>query len=329
MSTSRRDPIALIEAAYDFDHDEEAWLARVREAASGFMPPRNVRAVISMIYRAPNATSFHVERASAHGMDAVSAVLGLTTDVALDPAYLARTLLVKTCEYVSAVSGWEQQANWGAVRAAYGAVDGFVVNGLDATGLGVATIVLVSARTSAPDAWRETISRVTAHTVAALRIRRRLGSADRMRDAEAIIDADGKIAHAVGDARSVKSREGLRRAARALDLARGPMRRQDADRAVARWKVLVDSRWSLLDHFEQDGKRYLLACGNDASAEPDSLLTPRERQVTLLATRGHSNKLIAYELGIAASTVGVLMGRAAARLGVHTRKALIERFGRR
>src|ERR1019366_9689208 len=100
---SRRDPIALIEAAYDFDHDEEAWLARVREAASGFMPPRNVRAVISMIYRAPNATSFHVERASAHGMDAVSAVLGLTTDVALDPAYLARTLLVKTCEYVSAV----------------------------------------------------------------------------------------------------------------------------------------------------------------------------------------------------------------------------------
>lgn len=47
----------------------------------------------------------------------------------------------------------------------------------------------------------------------------------------------------------------------------------------------------------------------------------------MLATRGgHSNKLIAYELGIAASTVGVLLGRAASRLGVRTRKALLERL---
>lgn len=327
MTTSRGDPISLIEAAYDCEPDEDAWLGRVREASSSFMPKRHLRAAISMVYRAPNAASFHVERASAQGMDAASAVRGLTTDVALDPEYLARTLLVKTCEYVSSVPGWEKQANWGVVRAAYGAIDGFVVNGLDASGLGVVTIVLVSARTEAPDRWREMISRVAAHTVAGLRIRRRLASArDRLHASDAIMTTDGDIKHAVGAARNAKSRERLRRAAHALDEARGPLRRRDADRAVAHWKVLVDSRWSLLDHFERDGKRYLLACGNDAPAAPDALLTPRERQVTALAARGHSNKLIAYELGIAASTVGVLIARAAARLGVQTRKGLLERF---
>jgi DNA-binding CsgD family transcriptional regulator len=104
------------------------------------------------------------------------------------------------------------------------------------------------------------------------------------------------------------------------------LRRADSDRAVLDWKVLVEHRWSLLDHFDRDGKRYLLACRNSPAALASSLLTPREREVVLLAARGHANKLIGYELGIATSTVGVLLNRAAARLGVHTRRALITAF---
>jgi DNA-binding NarL/FixJ family response regulator len=65
----------------------------------------------------------------------------------------------------------------------------------------------------------------------------------------------------------------------------------------------------------------------NATAAPDfDRLTGRECQVVGFASLGHSNKLIAYELGIATSTVGVLLSRAMAKLGVPSRKTLIAAF---
>lgn len=55
------------------------------------------------------------------------------------------------------------------------------------------------------------------------------------------------------------------------------------------------------------------------------LLTARERQIAALAGISHSNKLIAYELGLSHSTVRVLAARACAKLGVRTRQELVER----
>ena len=58
---------------------------------------------------------------------------------------------------------------------------------------------------------------------------------------------------------------------------------------------------------------------------PESL-SQREREVVSLAVLGRPNKLIAYELGIAAPTVRVLMTRAAKKLGVQSRVTLIEKY---
>ena len=323
------DPISLVEAAYRFEDDEAAWLGRVRSAVRALVPAAHVRASLSIVYRAPSATNFTVERVSAQGLDGAAAVAALRHDVARDPEYVRDSILSRSCDFISAVPRNQQQEGWRAVRSALGIVDGFVVNGLDAAGLGVLNIVLVTKRMSVSMDERETISRVAAHLVAGLRIRQRLASADeRLADADAVISPSGEVAHAVRQARLPESRESLRRAARALEKARGRRRRDDSSRAVQDWKVLVDNRWSLLDHFERDGKRYMLACRNAPSAPPGELLTPRERQVVLLASRGHSNKLIGYELGIATSTAGVLLGRAAARLGVKSRRALIEQFNK-
>jgi DNA-binding CsgD family transcriptional regulator len=52
-------------------------------------------------------------------------------------------------------------------------------------------------------------------------------------------------------------------------------------------------------------------------------LTDRERQVVVHAALGLTNKEIAYTLGISDATVRVLVTRAAARLGVRTRKQLL------
>ena len=55
-------------------------------------------------------------------------------------------------------------------------------------------------------------------------------------------------------------------------------------------------------------------------------LTARERQVAKLAAVGQSNKAIAYELGVAPSTVAVLLGRAAVKLGTTSRSGFVYAF---
>ena len=52
-------------------------------------------------------------------------------------------------------------------------------------------------------------------------------------------------------------------------------------------------------------------------------LTERERQVVAFLALGRSTKEIAYVLGISDSTTRVLLGRAAARLGVRSRDELV------
>jgi DNA-binding NarL/FixJ family response regulator len=44
------------------------------------------------------------------------------------------------------------------------------------------------------------------------------------------------------------------------------------------------------------------------------------------ALRGLDNKVIAYELGVAHSTVKVLLARAAFKLGCRTRRELVQRL---
>jgi DNA-binding CsgD family transcriptional regulator len=53
-------------------------------------------------------------------------------------------------------------------------------------------------------------------------------------------------------------------------------------------------------------------------------LSDRERQAATLAALGHSNKHIAYDLGIAPSTVSKYLERAAIKLGVRSRVSLIQ-----
>ena len=89
---------------------------------------------------------------------------------------------------------------------------------------------------------------------------------------------------------------------------------------------MVGARWSLLDEFQENGRRYVVACENAVQAPDFERLTQREVQVVAYASLGHANKLIAYELGIATSTVGVLLSRAMARLGLRSRKALVAAY---
>ena len=85
-------------------------------------------------------------------------------------------------------------------------------------------------------------------------------------------------------------------------------------------------RWTLVEAYELDGKQYIVARCDDTWRAKRRPLSRRESQVLGLAVLGDSNKVIAYKLGIAPSTVGVLLHRAAEKLACHSRPELLARF---
>lgn len=204
-----------------------------------------------------------------------------------------------------------------------GAADLLTLNGYDPTGSGVSVTVPLPRRTSVPRRADLVFQRITTHLAAAHRLRRRL-----MRDEPpaAVLSPAGELVHAEG-AEEEAARAALRTGARQLELARSRAMRGVPERATALWKGLVSARWTLLDEFSADGKHFIVARRNDVQLPLEGpTLTWRERQVLAHAALDRSNKEIAYELGLAHSTVRVLLLRAAARLGTKGRTATIMRF---
>jgi DNA-binding CsgD family transcriptional regulator len=211
-----------------------------------------------------------------------------------------------------------------------GARDVFALNALDASGHGLWLGAPWPRITKAPAERATLFARAAAHLRAACRLRR---NDVLSKPRSAILSAAGEVLHIEGDtlqsadAGGEDVRDELRRAAMALDRARSREGRRDVERATRGWRPLVLSRWSVLDQFDSDGRRFLVAVDNRPPTRPPRRdLSEREHQVMTHAHLGHTNKVIAYELGLSASTVRVLLHRAARKLGATTRGDAIARF---
>lgn len=189
-------------------------------------------------------------------------------------------------------------------------------------GLGLLVGGMSPVRISVPPVMRSRWHKLSAHIGAGLRLQLRL-TAEQPLAPDAVLEPDGRFAHAEGEAKSHSAREVLREAARQLDRARGPMRREDGDGALELWRGLVDGRWSLLDRFESDGRRYVVAVRNEPPFRDPRGLTPRQRHVAHLVSMGHSNKEVAYALGLSASAVSTHVSAVLRRLGLRRREQLV------
>lgn len=89
------------------------------------------------------------------------------------------------------------------------------------------------------------------------------------------------------------------------------------------------TKWIVVEKFAQDGHEYRLMRRPMAAKSELARLTAREEEVLEYASEGHTNKSIAYTLGLSPSTVGVLLSRAAARLGAKSRDELLSIFADR
>jgi DNA-binding CsgD family transcriptional regulator len=212
------------------------------------------------------------------------------------------------------------------LRTAHGFPDLQGINAVDAEMLGCALAAPLSARASPrePRMW----SRVASHLCAGARLLRRLpsGQSQLLEGAEAVIEPGGRIVHAEGEARDRIARAALRDAALQIDHARTRQTRLSEDELTLAWQALYQGRWTVLDSFDHDGRRYFVAWPNEPAMKRCHSLSVREAQVARSAALGHSNKLIAYELGLSTSTVATLLARAIRKLRLNSRAALIQRI---
>ena len=310
--------ISFIEAAYRIDLSTEQWLKQLAAAGSKALEPSE--GTIAFTYDASDGTYTHVRAATIHGFSPRFAHDFFHQETSAE-ANQALAELFKTIRCQSMRVMIERLGvadTFGATLDRHGIQDMLGVNGLDPAGRGCVLFIAQQQHvrsTRMTHLW----SRLAAHASAGNRLRSRLLSDtgavhDPTQRAEAILSTNGKIEHATGLAESIEARAALRDALVRIDAARAEM--SEAERSVNLWRGLVAGRWSLVEHFERDGRRYYLAHKNDPELAPDRGLTLREKQVLGYAELGYSNKLIAYSLGLSASTVGTLLTKARRKVGI-------------
>jgi DNA-binding NarL/FixJ family response regulator len=326
MSSGAHDLIGLVEALYTPDIPDERWLQIVVQKLQPVLDQHRL-GITGGMYSCPDPCSFTVTRALM--CDVPESIQGAFFEgmKSLSPDFVAHAFLNQVVSLGSDLRGWgDISTNRNGASPAVGVVDSLTMNVVEPDGEGC---WFVSARSQRQPILNEqylTLTRFARHLAAAHRLRRRHPhvrvSAD---EAEAVVDPTGHLEHAAGPAKDADNQVALVRAVRAMDAARSRKAGSDQQGAISRWKSVVLERWTMLDHFEKDGKRFVLAMENRPKPPSLGLLSSREHQVVARALAGLENKAIAADLGLAPSTIRVPLARAAAKVGVRSRRELLYR----
>jgi DNA-binding CsgD family transcriptional regulator len=314
---SRRELIRVAEAAYQMENPDEPWLRGILEAVNPVL--ERGLGVTAWLYdlKAPNECPLAV----AHGGPPDLAARMRESARSVDASLVLESYRHGRATTISAAIGPEATTAYFAASGlrALGFVDnlGLLCTDVDGRGIGISCPLSQTTVLTDPEVRRW--ERLAAHLTAAYRLRRRQGPT------EAVVSPSGKIDHAEGLARSVQARERLRTAAINMDRAR--IRGGDEDTQLDLWQALTAGRWTLVDSYDRDGKRYLIARSNTPEPPATPALSIRESQIAAFAAMGHPVKLIAYELGLSESSVATYLRRSMAKLGLPDRLALAQHLG--
>jgi DNA-binding CsgD family transcriptional regulator len=322
----RGDAIRVIEASYDLEGETGDWLRRIGAAALALTSGKT--GLAAMIWGAERRrialTHTHVEGDPDFDPAILRAIIDGDRSVELAALFLdAPPVGLASREVAHGLRDRLANPSLAALTMRYRARDFVGVNGRAHARRGIAlSFALGAGEALAVDA-RRMWSRLAVHLGSGLRLHDRLGAGGAVTPA-AILAPAGRLLHVEPAAAEPRTRDELAAAARAIDRARGKLRRVDPDEAVAIWRGLVCGEWSLVDRFDSDGRRFVVAHRNVPAPEPRiEALTPREAQAVALLARGYADKLIAYELGLAPSTVAGLLARAGRKLGADSNVELI------
>ncbi|MCA9590940.1 MAG: hypothetical protein KC657_36835 [Myxococcales bacterium] len=311
-------PIDVVEAAYEVSASEESWLAGVLRAATRELDA-GLGAVAFVLDATPSGPRV-VSPVVTRGADPAIAAKVSAAHVEVPPEASERLL--------------STDVDFGTLVRSFGGLDSPIVRAVQrrmgirdayaacARGDGTRLLEItfpsrvalsISARVEA--GWR----RVLYHLGTALRLRARLAA---LPAPAALLRPDGALVHAEAPASTRAAREALVAAARQIESARGKARREDPDGALSLWRGLVDGRWSLVDHWEAGGVRFLAAHENPPDRVDARALRPWERAVVTAFVQGATVPEIAFALGFTQASVRQALSRAVRRFGFPNTAAL-------
>lgn len=194
---------------------------------------------------------------------------------------------------------------------------GLSVQDGEGTGLQIISLMPEIARVHGRSraAWRK----LGLHLGIAWRLRQRL---ERGGEPEALIE-NGKLVDARGSATSGSARDALIDATRRIEKARTKATRDDPEHVLELWRGLVSGRWSLVDQWDSDGRRYVAAYENAATIGKVQGFAAWELQALRMHLLRASGDEIAFALGVSPSTVERVLSSAAKRVGLRTRAELV------
>ena len=309
---------SLLKSLFRVERDPRRWLDNVVTTAADCM---NLGAGVGgVLYDVASEQAARGSYVFAHGAaeEWVRAGAVMHDDPEMMPRVVAAYRSI-TCADASQVAEHAQMPQ--PVRTAYlramnsfGIADEMLINGRASGHTGAALYLFNRQPISWTSRQRASLHDLANHIGNALRVQQRIAEAEITREAHAIVDRRGRIQHLSEELTwSKHSRKTLTESARANVIER-----------------LTHKQWGhgfcFVDYFDRDGKEFVILC----RSEPKSSLrlSRREQQVVERVALGITEKEIAFSLGIAGSTVRVLLGRAARKLGARTRAELIAKFKR-
>lgn len=330
MRKRTKDWISLVEAGYNLAGNDQQWLDKLREKADPLLG-RGLWPTM-MTYRY-SPTSVVIEQTATNG-----------------PAKLVQWAQESTCQkklsvdlmYRSSIPvGSLSEVVYSRMpevrhiprRVSLGAMsDALAVKAHCGSGRAILLWSGFTRLTSATAGERRRWPAVISHLAAGLRMRSlakhvNLNALDQGKNpVEAIIDSNGKLLHVSDQIAGNDSRASLREAARVIERIRRGRDRDEPERTMPLWQGLVEGRWSLVDRFDSDGKRFIVAIRNDPEHTDPRGLSLRERQIAEYVGIGYGNKAIAYTLGISLSTVSNSIACVLFKLGLQRRVELAAFF---
>jgi DNA-binding CsgD family transcriptional regulator len=334
-SERRFKPIDVVEAAYSLEHDDRDWLRSIARAArldfglgcNAYIYRRTDEPVegvtpglegVTPGFAVPTLDFWNTPPAYEHFSRSMMQFVPADVPHRIHAAGVAMSSVSET-QNLAGLTNNEHAPSLLRVMSrtvrATGVADGLGIFAQSQTGCGLAIMGLADRPVSSRPSERRLWQRLAPHLGAGLRLRRLAqcpGLDDE--DVDAVFDPRGRCHDARGAAATASARETLREAALRIDRARSHKSRHCAEEALDLWQDLVAGRWSLVDHFDSDGRRFVVARRNDPQFTDPRHLTARERQVARLAARGLTNKLIGFTLCISAAAVSLHLSSALRKL---------------
>jgi DNA-binding CsgD family transcriptional regulator len=159
------------------------------------------------------------------------------------------------------------------------------------------------------------------HITAVFRVRQQIAAGCFDEDSAAFFEPDGDCVSRGPTDEGIRER--LRCAIREWETNRSARTQKQRVSVEHYWENVLSGRWALVDRFDSDGRRHIVALPVSKVADSLRGLSRRQRDVMCLLAEGYSNKVIAFELGISESAVSSHLNNIFRKFGIEDRPSAI------